>query len=352
MATLETHTHSAQYSADGGDTWIDFTAYVESFTTHHGYQADRGTAEISCYVYPSGLAENDLVILYIDDTLVFNGRMARPSLHYAGNSAVISCEDVLANLSYPWGGEGTDPELDEQFNRVYDDQVVSAIITNYCEAMGVPVELHDIEDSTWNPCQIMPVVLRVGQTPLSQIREWDEIEGAWTASRANGAITRRMVAVDPDAIEAHATEGDNIISADRTPLGTESITNRWIVYGFEYEGGLIGGLGVGDFQLDNENIPDPPKSRTRTVRSNFVQSDADALAFATAGVGRTNFPYDETNITLLGDPAITIGQTIQIDSALLDHAGDETSLRFIAEVSHRYGAGVGFETQVKCIRTE
>jgi hypothetical protein len=351
MAYYESHTHSAQYSNDAGATWIDFTSYVEAFTTHHGYQADRGTADISCYVYPSGLAENDLVILYIDDVLVFNGRMARPSLHYAGNSAVIACEDVMANLSYPWGGEGTDPELDEQFNRVYDDQVVSAIITNYCEAMGVDVSLHDIEDSTWNPCQIAPVVLRVGQTPLSQIREWDEIEGAWTASRNNGAITRRAIAIDPHTWFA-ADEGDNIISADRTPLGTESITNRWIVYGFEYEGGLIGGLGVGDFQLDNDNIPDPPKSRTRTVRSNFVQSDADALAFATAGVGRTNFPYDEDNITLLGNPNITIGLTMNISSSLLDHAGGPGSYRFIAEVSHRYGAGVGFETQVKCIRTE
>ncbi len=55
----------------------------------------------------------------------------------------------------------------------------------------------------------------------------------------------------------------NVISAERTPRGTDSIENRWIIDGFEWEGGRIGGVGVGDFQLDNANIPDPPKSPDR-----------------------------------------------------------------------------------------
>ena len=258
----------------------------------------------------------------------------------------------MANLSYPWGGEGTDPELDEMFNRVYESQAVSEIITNYCEALAVPISLHDIATSLWNPCQLVPVILRVGQAPITHIREWDSIEGTWTATRNNGAITRRPLAIDPFSVSFTATEGDNIISSERTPRGTDSIENRWIIDGFEWEGGKIGGVGVGDYQVDNANIPDPPKSRSRRLRSNFVQSDADALLFATAGVTRTNFPYDETHLTLLGDPNITIGQTGQIDSALLDHAGDSGSLRFVADVAHRYGAGVGFETQVTCIRTE
>lgn len=345
--TVEAYAHSCQYSSDG-ESWEDFSSYVEGFTTHHGHTADRGTISISCYAYPSGLAENDYLVCFIDGSLVFNGRVARPALHYIGNSVIIEGEDIMANLANPWGGEGEDPELDELFSRVYEGQAVSGIITNYCEAMAVPVELHDIEDSAWIVGTLYPVTLRVGQAPTTHIREWDEVEGCWTATRNNGAITRRPLSVG--SADFTATEGDNIISSDRTPRGTESIINRWVVFGFEYEGATIGGFGVGDYQLDNENIPDPPKSRTKVLRSNFVETDEDALAFATAGVDRTNFPYDETNIVVLGDTSITIGQTGQIDSTALDHAGDDTSLRFAADVEHRYGVGVGYETSVKCIR--
>jgi hypothetical protein len=93
------------------------------------------------------------------------------------------------------------------------------------------------------------------------------------------------------------------------------------VYGLEYEGGTIGGLGVGDYSEANSNIPTPPTSRTKTVRSNLVEDDAKALAVATDGVQHTNFPTDETNLTVLGDTSLTIGQTWQIDAATLDHAG-------------------------------
>jgi hypothetical protein len=296
---------------------------------------------------PSGLAENDYLICYIDGVLVFNGRVARPGLHYFGNSVVIEGESIMANLTNPWGGEGTDPELDDLFNRVYENELVSDIITNYCEAMAVPVSLHAINVSTWTLGTIYPVTLRVGEAPINHIREWDEIEGCWTATRKNGAIYRQSLAYGSPAFTA--TEGDNIISADRTPRGTESIVNRWIIYGFEYEGATIGGIGVGDYALPNSNIPDPPKSRAKIIRSNFVESDVDALAFATAGVDRTNFPYDETNITLIGDTSIDIGQTVTIDSSELDHSSES---RFVSEVVHAYGVGVGYETRIKCIRVE
>jgi hypothetical protein len=346
--TVENHTHSCQYSEDGS-TWLDFSSYVESFTTHHGYQSDRGTCSINCYAYPSGLANNDYVVCYIDGVMVFNGRMARPALHGHSNSVVIECEGRGANLANPWGGEGTDPELDDLMNRVYESQTTRAIITNLCEAMAVEVNMHDILGDNETRGTILPVTVRVGQTPWSIIRGesgLDEIRGSWTAETKNGAITRRYV---ENAVSADfdAIEGDNIISCDRTPQGTESIVNRCIVYGFEYEGATFGGLGVGDYYQANSNIPDPPKSRTRVIRNSYVESDAEALAMATAWVDRHNFPYDETNIVLLGNTSIDIGQTVEITSTEWDHAGD---LRFIADVSHRYGVGVGYETQVKAIR--
>ena len=351
--TVENHSHSCQYSSDGS-TWIDFSNYVESFTTHHGYQADRGTCQINCYEYPSGLAENDYVVCYIDGTVVFNGRMARPALHYFGNSVVIECEGRGSYLANPWGGEGTDPELDVLFNRVYESQTTGAIITNICEAFAIEVSMHSITDDGVTRGTVYPVTLRVGQTGWSLIRGdtgLDEIRGYWTAEKKNGAIYRELIAYagSPDFT---ATEGSNIISADRTPQGTESIINRCIYYGFEYEGATIGGIGVGDYSLSNSNIPDPPKSRTKVIRNNFVESDAEALAAAQNFVERHNFPYDEDNLTLLGDPDIDIGQTVRIDSAELDHDGTSASDRFVAEVSHRYGVGIGYETQVKAIRVE
>lgn len=350
MTSVETHTHSAQRSTDG-ITWTEFGGLVESFTTHHDYQADRGTASIACVVYPSGLAENEYVTLSIDGDLVFNGRMARPGLHYAGNSVVIECEGRGAYLAKNWKGDGTDPELDVLFDRVYEDQTDGAIITNLAEAAMVEISMHDIEDSGVVRGTLYPVTLRTGQPYWSLIRGdsgLDEPVGYWTAETNNGAVTRRPISIDPDDVAFTATEGVNIISADRTPQGTESIINRCIYYGFAYEGATIGGIGIGDYSLPNDNIDG---FNPKIFHTNLVETDADALASATNYVGRHNFPYDETNITMLGNTSVTIGQTCQIDSALLDHAGDETSLRFVAACSHRYGVGIGFETQVKCIRT-
>lgn len=343
--TVEQHTHSCQYSSNGA-SWGDFSNLVIGFVTHHAIDADRGTVEISCTEYPSGLAENDYLVCYIDGDLVFNGRVARPARgYYVETGTTIYGEDVAANLANPWGGEGTDPELDELFNRVYESQTDGAIITNLCEAMAIPISLHDIEDSGWTMGTIYPVTCRVGQTPWSIIREIDELAFYWTASRNNGAVTRRPLSCG--SADFSAEEGVNIISASRSPLGTESIKNRWIVYGFEYQGATIGGLGVGDYREDNDNIPDPPKSRTETKRSNFVEDDAKALAIATDGVQHTNFPYDETNLVLLGDTGITIGQTVEITSDELDHAGDN---RLTHTIEHHYGVSVGYEVHIKAIR--
>lgn len=348
MTTYEQHTHSCQWSSNGS-TWHDFSADVMGLTTTHAIDADRGTVEIQCAAYPSGAAANDYLIVYIDGTLVFNGHIARPARgYYTETDTTIYGEDLGANLAYPWGGEGTDPELDADFNRVYTSQTDGAIITNFCEAMGVPVSLHDIEDSGWTLGTIYDVVLRVGQAPWSLIREIDSLAFYWTACSNNGAVTRRPLSIG--STDFTATEGSNILAASRTPQGPESIVNRWIVTGYDTELGKIGGLGVGDYSEANSNIPTPPTSRTRQVQSNLIEDDAKALAVATDGVQHTNFPYDEASITIPGDPDRTIGETWQIDAATLDYAGDSSSLRFVHTISHRLGVGVGYETVAKVIR--
>lgn len=348
--TLERHTHSCQWSSNGS-TWTDFSGVVLGFTTSHAIDADRGTVEIRCAQYPSGLAANDYLICYINGDLVFNGHVARPARgYYVETDTTIFGEDISANLANPWGGEGTDPELDALFNRVYTAQDDGAIITNLCEAMAVPVSLHDIESSAWTLGTIYDVVLRVGQTPWSLIREIDSLAFYWTAGANNGAVTRRPLSVDPGDVAYTAEEAVNILSANRNPRGPESIINRCIVYGFEYEGGTVGGIGVGDYSVVNSDIPDPPKSRTTTIRSNLVEDDTKALAVATDYVAHHNFPYDETNLVVLGDTSLTIGQTWQIDAPSLDHAGDSTSLRLVAQLSHVYGAGTGYEVSARLIR--
>lgn len=346
MTTLvESHSHSCQYSSDG-TTWTDFSAYVESFSTHHAIDADRGTCQINCYVYPAGLTENDYVVVAINGQTVFNGRFARPGLHGPAASAVMECEGRGAYLAKNWKADGVDPEINALFEREYSSQTARAIITNLIEAAAVENTMHDILGDDELRGTIFPIILRPGQTFWSLIRGdegLDEIRGCWTAETNNGAITRRYLAVAGSA-DFTAVEGDNIISCDRTPQGTESIFNRCIVYGFEYEGATIGGIGIGDYSQPNTNIVG---YNPKVIRTNLVESDAEALAMATAWVDRHNFPYDETNLVLLGNPAITLGQTVAITSTFWDHAGDA---RLVAAVSHAYGIDVGYETRVKAIR--
>jgi hypothetical protein len=353
MTTFQSHTHTAKFNhstIDDGSGMTDFSSVVMGFVTHHSISADRGSCELTCASYPAGLTENDHVVLTIDGTTVFNGRLARPAVQYYDHWTFY-LEDVGANMAFLWGGEGTDPELDALKNRVYTVGTTDdSLIVNLFEAMGGPVSLHSIPATANALATIFDITLRVGQAPWSLIRSdtgIDVIYGMWTATTNDGVLRRAALATAGSA-DFTAVEGTNIISGDRSPQGTESIINRYIVYGFEYEGATIGGVGVGDYALSNSNIPTPPTSHSATIRNNFIETDAQALATATIQVGLHNFPYDEANVVLLGSTSITIGQTVSITSADLDYSANK---RFVAECSHRYGAGVGYETSIKAIRT-
>ena len=171
MTTFESHTHSVQYNhstIDDGSGMTDMSDVVLGFVTHHSITADRGTCEITCASYPAGLVENDHVVVAIDGDVVFNGRLARPAVQYF-DQWVFYCEDIGANLAFPWGGEGTDPELDALFNRVYTSQTDGAIITNLAEAAAVPVSLHSITDAGVTLATVFGIVQRVGQTDRKSV---------------------------------------------------------------------------------------------------------------------------------------------------------------------------------------
>lgn len=362
MATVvvERHTHSCQFSSDGS-SWSDFSDVVLSVTTSHSVHADRGTVEIHCYAYPSGLAMNDFVIVYLDGVTRFSGRLARPARNHVAGDIVFYCEGRGAYLAKGWkadliGDPTYDDVLDDGYNRVYENQEDGAIITNLAEAARVEVSMHEIESSGAVRGTIFPVVLRPGQTFWSLIRGeqgLDEPVGYITFEDNRGVIVRMPFNVDPGSVAFTATEGVDIISATRTPQGTESIINRCIYYGPEYEGGVIGGIGIGDYSLPNSNIDG---YNVKVIRTNIVEDDSggtggECLAAATVYVEHHNFPYDEASLTLLGDPSYALGQTGNIDSVDgLDYAGDSSSIRFVAGVSERYGAGVGYESQLTLIR--
>ncbi len=352
-----THTPVVQYNhstIDDGTGMTDITSALIGFTTHHDKDAECGTCELTLASYPSGIVVNDHFVITIDGTTRFNGRLARPAIQYYDHWTFY-LEDIGANLRFKWGGEGTDPELDALFDRVYTNTTDDAYIVNIFEALGGPVSLHSIP-TTLNPLGVIyPLTHRVGQPGWTYIRGdsgIDVIYGMWTGTTNDGVLRRGPLAVG--TADFTATEGTNILlGSSRSPLGTESIINRYIVYGLEYEGATIGGVGVGDYSLPNSNIPTPPTSHTETIRNNLIEDDATALACATIQVGLHNFPYDETNLILLGDPSITIGQTAEINSTgaalSLDHNAD---LRFVASVEDHFGVDVGYETHVKAIRTE
>jgi hypothetical protein len=340
---------------DDGTGMTDMSSVVLSIVTHNDIDAACGTAEITCSSYPSGLVVNDHIVLTIGGHLIFNGRLARPAVQYYGQW-VFYCEDIGANMSFKWGGEGTDPELDALDDRVYSNTTDDALIVNVFEALGGPVSLHSIP-TTLNPLATdFDITLRVGQDGWSLIRGdqgIDIIYGMWTATTNDGVLRRGPLSY-ADSPDFTAVEGTNILlGSGRSPQGTGSIVNRYIVYGYDNEFGTIGGVGVGDYSLPNSNIPTPPTSYCKTIRNSLIENDATALACATIQVTLHNFPYDQTDLVLLGDTSITIGQTVAITSMggpmKLDHNGD---LRFVASCSHIYNAQVGYQTHVKCIRTE
>lgn len=348
--TIERHTHSCQYSSDGS-TWVEFGQYVVGITTHHDDAADRGTVEIKCTVYPSGLAENNYLVCYVDGDTVFNGRVARPARNYYTEADMtVYGEGRGAYLAKNWKADGVDPYIDAAFDRVYTNMEDGAIITNLAEAAGVEVSMHIIQSSGILRGTIYDVILKAGQAFWSLIRGdqgMDVIAGYITFEDVPGRIVRAPYNVDPLTIADTAAEGTNILTATRTPRGTESIYNRAIVYGLEYEGATIGGIGVGDYSLPNSNIDG---YNPLVLRTNMVESDSDALASATQIVNHNNFPKDEANITVIGNTGANVGQTWQLNSATLDYANDSSSLRWCAAVSHNYGSGVGFETALKFTR--
>lgn len=353
--TIERHTHSCQFSSDGS-SWSDFSNVVLSLTTNHDISADRGTVEIHCYTYPSGFTENDYVVVYIDGTTRFNGRMARPARNHVAGDVVFYCEGRGAYLAKNWqaallGDPTYDDVLDDGYNRVYTSQEDGAIIINLAEVARVELDKHDVQSSGKVRGTIFAVVLRPGQPFWSLIRGeqgLDEPVGYVTFEDNRGVIVRMPLNVDPLAVAFTATEGDNIISATRTPQGTESIINRGVWYGPEYEGGVVGGIGVGDYSEANSNIDG---YNPKVIRTNIVETDADCLDAATIYVQHHNFPYDECNLALLGDPSMALGQTCNVDSVDgLDYAGDSTSIRFVAAIQEHYGAGVGYESHIKVIR--
>lgn len=323
----------------------DETSRLVAVSTSHSIFQDCGTAIIHLNA-DLAASENELPIaLYANSELIFNGTTRRSTYPYYKDTFAFACTDVMQNTTRPWGGAGTDPELDALLNRVYTNQTADAVKVNLMECMAVDVSLHVVDaPSTWTLGTIEPVVLRVGQTSLQLIRSLDELEGTWTATRGNGAIYNQRLVNTPASVTY--TEGVDIIDADLELYGADTIINKCIIYGLQIAILYVGGPGVGEYAIVNSDVPDPPKYQTRVFRTNFVEDNTTAVDFAQRYVENHNFFHENGTLTIVGDEARVVGETIHITSDRLYFDDD----RFVAGVQHEYNKSNGWITKLNWIR--
>lgn len=325
----------------------DETSRITAISTSHSIDQDCGTAKVTFWPDSSGAWSDVPIAIYANATLIFNGTVRKPILGYYKEGYTYACTDVMQNITRPWGGAGTDPELDALFNRVYESQTADAVRVNLMECMAVDPTLHVvIAPSPWTLGTIEPVVLRVGQTSLQLIRQLDEIEGMVTFSRGNGAIYTIALANTTSA--ATYTQASNIYDLDMDLFGAETVTNKCVLYGLQSSVLAIGGPGVGEYAVTNIDVPDPPKYQTKVFRTNLVENDADALTFATGYVTRNNFIHERGKLVVKGNEARKVGETITINASRIYRNND----RFVASVNHEFNKNVGWITNLGWMRVQ
>lgn len=324
----------------------DVSANVVGGNTSHGINQDCGTATVHIHGVSIASYIGKEINIYANSTLIFNGTVLKPSWSYYSGAKGLSCADIMRNITRPWGGSGTDPEIDAQFNRVYENQLASAVRINVCEAMAVPVSLHSIITDAWTLGTTEPVVLRVGQTALQLIRSLDELEGHWTASRANGAIYNRRL--EHDTPVATFTEGSNILNLAGWRQAPDGIINKCIIYGLQTPTIAIGGPGVGEYAVTNVDIPDPPKYQPKVFRTNLVEADITAADFAERYVDNHNFRPENWELTIAGESTIQVGDTVTVNASTNELTSSD---RFVAGTKREWGNS-GFLTKLSLIRAE
>jgi hypothetical protein len=244
----------------------------------------------------------------------------------------LEARDRLERMKFPWGG--TPRIYRSQGTADYDD---ANIIRNLLEAYAIDSQFASIESSAIGTLGVVePVRLNTGDVPWNLIREMDQNAGYATFTRGNGSVYRRPLETGGGG--AHYIEGVNIISGRRT-VTRDGIENRAVVTGLTYEGTAVGGTAT----RGNGDVPDPPGFIARDLTSNLIETDAQALIAAAAHIASHGATPDEVELTVIGDNAVDLGDSISVTSPSLGLAGNSF---FVIAVTHTIGTS-GYTTTLR-----
>jgi hypothetical protein len=319
---------------------------VESVTVQMGINQDTATASVTLSGLPAYADKTHRIIVYAgwngSTDLVYNGLISGRSGGLARRAFDLKCQCYMARLRHPWGnGE-----------YAYTNQTDDDIVTNLIEKSGIDVSLHSIVGSGWTLATLEDLLLRDGTSdpltgdgtadvPLSIIREIDKVALYWTATRGDGAIYRRAIAITTPY--ASYSDGDSGVRDIQWDDDVEGIVNKVLAKGKTIAPGVV----VEDeFSDSNSLLPYPVDFNTETVSSNLIEDDASrtALQVATDYVTLYNHAPENITLTLDGDNAMQIGYTITVNSSFLGINKDY----FITGVEHNISSN-DFVTTVKAM---
>jgi len=302
----------------------------------HAWDQGNGQATVVLDSEPANLegAIVDIAAGYNGESgQLFYGSATGVTWQWFPRGVAIDCRDRMERLRYEWGGT----------ERTYTVTTEGSVIQNLVEAMGISSSDTSIVDTGWTVGVVESVVFRKGDTFISWIREIDELAGAATFTRSNGAIYRRII--DTSATPDYTfTQGTNILDIKRTRTAPDGIYNAVQVDGLTYEG-----LSVGAFiGTANSDIPSPPGTVALRRQSNYVETDARATVVAQTLLARNNFRPEAYDLTVPGNPLIEVGYTISVTAGSVGIGGG-TAL-WVQSREHRISADQGFLTTITAAR--
>jgi hypothetical protein len=243
---------------------------------------------------------------------IFRGEIGGLGWEYFPLNLPIEARDIFARLRLPWGGE----------DREYNSQDDATIIRNLLEAMGIPSNRANIEASDLPTlATVLPIFARNGQAFIGLIERIDKLAGYRTFTDRAGNILRRRVAgnIGTGSIFTY-TEGSNIISIRRERT-VEGIVNQCVVTGVDFEGIVIGGVGVAEARADNPFIPTPPTYVGDPINDDLVEDDVTALQVAKRIVADGNRRPERLNVTCVFNPFLVPASVVTISASSVEASG-------------------------------
>ena len=306
---------------------------VLSVQASHGFDQVNSQATIGLYQKSPEAEEGAAVEVragYNGQTaLIFKGELSGISWAHYPAGINYDARSVLGRVELRWAGGDYE----------YTSQDDAAVIRNILEKYGIPNTSANIESSGWTLGEIQPVALKNGDTGQSLIAAIDELAGYRTFTIATGVVLRRRISgkAGPSATWNFA-RSVNIISARRTRT-LDGVVNHAVVRGLTYEDLEV----VQEASAPNAYIPNPPGEAAAETQSDLVETDAKALEIARRIVADRNRRPERLELTVVGNPLIHPGATIQVDHADLGVSGARV---FVENVSHSV-SDQGFTTTIR-----